>query len=258
MIFHRSITLVAFLTLMTTACGRKGALIYPDMLVPAAPVDLTAVQSGQALKIKFTLPDKDRAGHSLKMLAGVKISKRINDPEQKDICRNCTTDYQLFRTLYLDILPTDTERNAARLILLDSDVAIGKLYSYRIIPFTNDGVDGAASAVTEAIMLPPLAAPLLKIESLPTEIKLKISIQSLGTGKLLGYNLYRSTANKPLPYQPLNSQPLKGDEYIDASLERGLRYRYSARALILHESGVVIESLNSNEVEGLLSDGEYE
>jgi len=248
--------LVAGLLLMATACGKKGPLIYPDMLLPAAPVAVAAQQSGSAVKLQFSLPDKDRAGRPLKGIAGVKISRRTTDAGQKDVCRSCMSDYRLFRTLYLEHMPTDTQRFGNRLILLDGDVTAGNVYSYSIVPFTADGVDGASSSTASVRVGAPLPPPTLKIESLPTEVKLQIYSQPPRSGRLLGYNLYRWAVAAARSYQPLNREPLKGNEYIDVSLERGLQYRYSARALIVSESGDVTESAESNEVEGMLKDDE--
>lgn len=248
--------LVVGLSLMATACGKKGALIYPDMLAPAAPAAVTAQQSGSVVKLQFALPDKDRAGRPVQGVAGVKISRRSADTAQKDVCRSCMTDYRLFRTLYLDHFPADTQRFGNLLILLDSDVSAGNSYSYSIVPFTNDGVDGTSSPTADARVVTPLPAPALKIESLPTEIKLQISSQPLKSGSLLGYNLYRSPGASARSYQPLNREPLKGNEYVDSALERGVKYRYSARALIVLAPGDIAESAESDEVEGMLKDDE--
>lgn len=249
--------LVIALSLLATACGRKGPLIYPDMLVPAAPAAVTAQQSGSAVKLQFALPDKDRAGRPVKGVAGVKISKRSTEASRKEVvCRSCTTDYRLFRTLYLDLLPTDTQRFGNRLILLDSDVNAGNVYSYRIVPFTADGVDGAASAIADVRMGSPLSAPAVKIESFPTEVRLQFSWQTPISGRLLGYNLYRSSGAGSRSYQPLNKEPLQVNEYVDSALERGVKYRYVVRAVMVQESGGIAESAESQEVEGMLKDDE--
>ena len=248
--------LVIALLLLATACGRKGPLIYPDMLVPAAPAAVTAQQSGSAIKLQFALPDKDRAGRPVKGVAGIKISKRSIEAAQKEVCRSCTADYRLFRTLYLDVLPADTQRFGNRLILLDSDVSAGNVYSYSIAPFTADGVDGAASAIADVRMGPTLPAPAVKIESLPTEVKLHFSWQPQISGRLLGYNLYRSSGADSRSYQPLNKEPLQGNEYVDSALERGVKYRYTARAVLVQESGGIAESAESQEVEGMLKGDE--
>lgn len=247
--------LVVGLTLLTTACGKKGALIYPDMLIPAAPTAIVAQQSGAAVKLQFNLSDKDRAGHSLHGLAGVKISRKAADTAQKEYCRACMTDYRLFRTIYLDRLPSDTQRFGSRLIVRDGDVNPGTSYSYSVVPFTDNGVDGAASAIADVRVVPPLPAPQVKIESYPTEVKLKILSQPRLSGSLSGYNIYRSTVTGARLFLPLNNEPLKENVYVDASLERGVKYRYSARELIVLPEGVV-ESAESQEVEGMLKDDE--
>jgi predicted small lipoprotein YifL len=248
--------LLAGLLLSVTACGKKGPLIYPDMLVPAAPSAVTAQQSGSAVKLQFALPDKDRAGRPLKGVVGVKISRRVTDVGQNSVCRSCMADYTPFRTLYLDHMPVDAQRFGSRLILLDSDVAAGNLYSYAIVPFTADGVDGTTSSTASARVAAPFPGPVLKAESFPTEIKLQISTQSTGSGSMIGYNLYRRSATTARSYQPLNREPLKVGAYVDSGLERGVQYRYAAKALIVLESGDVTESAESNEVNGMLKDDE--
>lgn len=250
------LVLVVGLSLMATACGKKGALIYPDMLVPAAPAAVTALQSGSVVKLQFALPDKDRAGRPVKGVAGVKISRRAAEAARKDVCRSCMTDYRLFQTLYLDHLPANTQRFGNRLVVLDGDVGAGNTYSYSIVPFTADGVDGASSPAADVRVAAPLPAPVLKIESLPTEVRLQISSQPLISGSLLGYNLYRSSIATARSYQPLNREPLKGSEYVDGVLERGVKYRYTVRALIMLASGDIAESAESIEVEGMLKDDE--
>lgn len=248
--------LVVGLSLLASACGRKGPLIYPDMLVPAAPAAVTAQQSGSVVKLQFSLPDKDRAGRPVKDVAGVKISKRSTDASLKEVCRSCTTDYRPFRMLYLDLLPAGTQRFGNRLILRDSDVSAGNIYSYYIASFTSDGVDGAVSAIAEVHIGPPPPAPVVNIEVFPTEVKLHFTLQPQISGQLIGYNLYRTSVTGAWSYQPLNSEPLKGNEYVDSALERGVKYRYSARALIMNESGGIAESTESQEVEGMLREDE--
>jgi predicted small lipoprotein YifL len=250
--------LIVGLSLMTAACGRKGPLIYPDMLVPAAPAAVTALQSGSSVKLQLTLPDKDRGGRPLQgmAVAGVKISRRAAETGLKDVCRSCMTDYRLFQTLYLDHLPAAAQRLGSRLVVLDGDVSSGNSYSYSIVPFTADGIDGSSSPTVDVRMVPSLPAPALKAESFPTEIKLQFSIQALISGRLLGYNLYRSSGAGTRSYLPLNAEPLQGNEYVDRTLERGVKYRYSARALIMPETEDIAESAESDGVEGMLKDDE--
>ena len=246
--------LVVGLSLMATACGKKGPLIYPDMLVPAAPSAVTVLQSGAAVKMSFAIPGRDRAGRPVHDVAGVKIGRKTAEAEQKNLCRSCMTDYSAFRTIYLDRLPTNTERSGSVLLVLDGDVSEGYSYSYSLVPFTTGGVEGATATTAAVRVVPPLPAPLLKIESLPTELRLQVSSQAMTAGTLQGYNLYRWSAVQARSYLPLNREPLKGGEYVDSGLERGVLYSYSARVLFKLSSGDVVESAESKVVTGKLAD----
>lgn len=248
--------LVVSVSMLATACGRKGPLLYPDMLVPAAPAAVTAQQSGSAVKLQFTLPDKDQTGRPLQGVAGVKISRRSAEADQKEVCRSCMTDYLPFQTVYLERLPVTTQRFGNRLVVIDSDVSPGRVYSYSIKPYTADGVDGASSTAADVRVVTPLPAPVLKAESLPTEIRIQLFSPLLPIGRFIGYNLYRSSGTESRSLLPLNREPMKGSEYVDGALERGVTYRYSARAVMVLVSGDVVESAESVDVERMLKDDE--
>ena len=254
---NRRLALLIVSSMLSTACGRKGPLVYPDMLVPAAPTAVSAQQLGTAIKLQFAISDKDRTGRPVQGVAGVKINRKASIGGQVDVCRSCLTDYMLFKTLYLDHLPENTQRFGGRLVFIDSEVVSGDTYSYTIIPFTAAGVDGASSpALGVHVGAVPMAPPVLVIESFPTELRLKISVYPPIAARMLGYNLYRSTGTDSGSYLPINREPLKGDVYVDAAIERGVTYRYTARALVVRLSGDVVESDESNAVEGMLKDDE--
>lgn len=239
-----------------TACGKKGALVYPDMLIPAAPTAVSAIQSGSGVKIQFDIPTFDRAGNRLNNLAGLKISKRESDSALEKTCRTCTHDYHLFRNLYLDLLPEGVERFGNRLVVIDGNVSFGTLYTYIAVPFTKDGMDGASSPQVSVKLVQAMLPPLLKAESYPTEIKIFfVSLPSVD-GVHVGYNLYRAYQNSTFSYLPLNKEPLNLKEYVDGGLARGTTYRYVSRAVVRLPSGSIVESLVSNEVSGMLKDDE--
>lgn len=250
------IALLSGMMLAIAACGKKGALVYPDMLAPAATTAASVIQSGSVLKLQFDLPTSDRAGNRLNNLSGLRISKRERDPAPEQICRSCMDDYRLFRKLYLDILPDGAERFGNRLVVLDGDVRPGKLYSYVAVPFTKEGVDGTSSPQMSVQLAQEVLPPILHVESNPTEIRLSfVSLPPLD-GVIVGYNLYRRTQKSTYSYLAINKEPLNGKEYVDSGLARATAYLYVARTVVRLPSGAIVESLVSNEVEGMLKDDE--
>lgn len=252
----RSLLLMVTFILSLTACGKKGVLYYPDMLVPSSPTATSVSQIGNSVKLQFVLPDEDRVGRKLVDLAGVKINRRLSDSDQEQVCPSCLTDYSLFRKLYLDLLTEGAQRYGKRILVFDGDVTSGKNYSYSVVPFTKDGVDGLASPQVSVRVVRPTVPPILKAESFPTEIRISFVSPPPLVGRFLGYNIYRTTEKGIMPYLPINGEPLAGKDYTDSGLERNVKYRYIARTVVRMESGNLVESPASNVVNGMLKDDE--
>lgn len=239
-----------------TACGKKGPLLYPDMLVPAAPSDVSVQQSGSSVKLSFALPSKDLAGRNFAGLSGVTILKRDEAAGQSPGCSACTTDFFLFRKLNLDLLPPDTRRYGNLLILQDGAVQAGRAYTYRVSALTADNLEGALSAPVTVNVVPTLPPPVLQAISQPTEIQLEFTGLPPAEGAIAGYNIYRVMKGDELPLKPLNREPLTANRVADMGLERGTSYVYGVRSVVRLPSGVMVESSLSNEAEGRLKDDE--
>jgi predicted small lipoprotein YifL len=252
----RTFASILFVTLIMTACGKKGPLIYPDMLIPAPPTAVIARQTGQAMKLSFVVTQKDRGGRDLKNLGGVTIFKRTAIAGQKPGCNACTEDFALFRKLYLEPAPLErgVQRFGSMILLLDSEVKVGEEYSYIVKPFTKDSVDGQASAPVTAAMVTPPQAPHLNAVPDPIEIQLNFSSSPAVKGIFVGYNLYRAPKGEVLPYVPLNKEPITGMSFVDSGLDRTLSYVYAARTVVKMPTGVLVESELSDEVVTRLTD----
>jgi predicted small lipoprotein YifL len=245
-----------FIVLALSACGKKGPLIYPDMLLPAAPAGVSARQSGNSVKLSFVLPSKDLAGRNITGLSGTTILKRDEPSSQQPSCSSCTSDFSPFRRLNLDLLPPEIGRYGSLLVLLDGDVKAGRAYTYRISALTNDNQDGAASVAGPVDVVPPPLPPVLKVVSQPTEIQLEFAGLPSATGLIAGYDVYRTLKGEPFPLMPLNREPLTGNRFADTGLERGTSYNYGVRMIVRQPSGGRVESGLSNQVEGRLKDDE--
>jgi len=252
----RTLACLLFATIAITACGKKGPLIYPDRLVPAAPSDVSAQQFGNSIKLAFVLPSRDLAGRNFAGLSGVTITKRDEPAGQSPGCSACTTDFSLFRKLNLDLLPPDTQRYGNLLVLLDGAVQTGRAYTYRVSAVAIDNREGSLSAPVTAVMVSVPLPPVLQAVSQPTEIQLEFSGSPPGEGVIAGYNLYRALKGDSFPLQPLNREPLAGKSFTDVGLERGTAYVYGVRTVVRLPSGGRVEGGLSNVVEGRFKDDE--
>lgn len=252
----RSLPLLFVIVLLFSACGKRGPLIYPDMLVPSAPTNVSVRQVGSSMKLAFTLPGKDKAGQSLKDLTGVKILRRETISGQDAGCSSCANDFRVFKAMYVDHLDASAQRYGRIFLLLDNDVAVGWEYAYKVLAFTQGNVDGDASkpVMAELVQTPP--APVLKAFAAPTEIKLDFVGLPPYEGGFAGYNLYRSVKGESLPFLPLNKESLAVNSFTDTGLERGVTYKYAVRMVVRLPKDELVESALSNEVEAGLSDDE--
>lgn len=252
----RSLYILLVIVLLTPACGKRGALVYPDMLVPEAPAKVTARQVGPVMKLEFLLPDKDKSGLALTDLAGVKVLRRETESGQDAACSSCVNDFRVFKTMYVDHLDASVRRYGRLFMLLDSDVKLGREYAYKVMAFTKDNLDGEASKPVLATLVHAPLPPVLRAVAAPTEIKLEVVDQPPLAGSMAGYNLYRWIKGEALPFLALNKEPLVNRSYTDSGLERGVTYLYAARMVVRMPKGDLVESVLSNEVEAGLSDDE--
>lgn len=248
-----------FVLLIMPGCGKRGPLIYPDMLIPAAPTGVTARQSGRVVKLSFVVNRKDRAGRDLKepgVLGGVDVFRRASSAGREPVCKACLDGFVLLKKLYLESSPLerDVQRFGGTMLLLDGDVRTGGEYSYMVRPFTKDSVDGQPSTPVKATVVEPLPPPALTVEPDPVEIRLHFDGSYSGRGTLVGYNIYRTVKDGVLPYAPFNREPVVGNSFADIGLDRSLSYVYAVRAVVRTPDGQVVESELSNEVIARLPD----
>jgi predicted small lipoprotein YifL len=245
--------LLLTLFFILTACGKRGALIYPDMLTPAAPSDVKVSQFDTVVKLSFQLPQKNQAGKDLNDLAGVDIYKRSAISGQAAGCTSCTVDYLLFKKVYLNLPDSQIVTNGSQMILLDGDVRNGRDYSYYLISFTTGSLAGKPSLpLTIAIAEPP-SPPNLKVVAEPTEIRLFFTLP-VQQADIAGYNLYRAEKGQPLTVLHHNKELVKDSKYTDMGLKRGVSYIYAVRTVVKRANGVLAESGLSNQVEARLAE----
>ena len=234
--------------LLLTACGRKGALMPPEALVPAVVQNLKVHQAGEAFRITWRAPGKEKGGRPLRDLAGFKLSKRIIAGDGTD-CSTCEESWKLLAEVDADN-PGETGKSGATFISFDRDIPAGQTSQYRLLALSKSG--GFSAPATSPLLKShaPIPAPTLKTAVLPASIKLEFAFVPPAAAVPAGFNVYRRSDKTEESLLPLNPVPLTANVWEDMQVEFGRSYWYSVTALVKINDETV-ESLRSEE-SGLL------
>lgn len=235
-------------------CGKKGPLIYPDMLLPGPPQAVSLEQSGPFLRLSFDLPTKDRTGKVLKEeLESIVVLRKVLDERS---CSSCLDAYQ--QMLRVDPkYPAPATRQGDRISWIDQDTRPnGQRYQYRIKIVQKGGEAGSVvDTIATALHTPP-AAPVIQARSVfGGMVQIEFSATVPEGMALVGYQLYRSGGPENSSLQPLGGL-LRDRRYTDQSVQIGSTYRYAARLVIRPAKvrGANLESELSGVVEVIVKD----
>jgi len=246
----RVMLIMALAVALLAGCGKKGALIPPEALVPAAVQDLRVQQQGADFRITWQAPTREQGGRPLRDLAGFRLQRRDVAADGND-CAACPDSWQLLTMVDLG-LSGEVRKSGATFIYFDRGLPPGSVSQYKLLALSRSGGSSAAVLSPLKKRQPVVPAPAIKAELQPSSIGITFTFTPPAGAKLLGYNIYRrQTAAEPL-LLPLNSAPLPPPAWEDQQLQFGQSYRYSATALV-DLAGESVESLPSPEVELVFS-----
>lgn len=239
--------------LMLGGCGKKGPLIYPDLLAPEAPQGVQLEQQGKALQLSFSLPSRDRRGRDLTGPFVVQIQRRELPSGERSECGSCPKDYE--QMLKVDPqFPTPALKFGKRVIVLDAEVTHGKQYQYRLTAVTVEGDSSVPVETGRALVCEPPPPPRLAAKTVHGGI-LALEMQGAvpENAELVGYTIYRASGDEPLPFLPLAST-LGSSRYEDQAVQRGVTYRYAVRLVIRRWDDLLVSSELSSVVTATVSD----
>jgi len=227
--------------LALSGCGKRGALVYPDLLVPEAPQAVQLEQRGNSLQLSFNLPSRDLRGRGLQSPFIIEVQRRELKPDEAGECGSCPKDY--LAPLKIDPeFPAPARKFGKQLVLLDSDVQQGKRYQYRV---TAVGVEGEAGAAVETIRAMVCSAPPPPLVNVTIQhggvVLLEMQGQVPDNAELVGYAIYRAAGDEELPFQPL-ATTLGASRYLDQNVQPGTRYRYAVRMLVRRWDELLLSS----------------
>jgi len=240
----QQLLLLIGITLLLSACGKKGPVRPLDAAVPGSVSGAEIHQQGENLVLSWQLPKKNLDGSQLSKEPQLDLYRMVFDPT--DDCPECTDRSSLVASIDPD-LPAPARRAGQRYQYVDADLLAGKGYKYKLVPREND-LAGKAISLRRIYLRPAAAPEQLQATSQSGAILLTWLPPVLAPNEtLLGYQLYRSLGGQSLSPALLNTDPLQTTRFEDFDLNYGNSYVYRVRALV-KRGDQVLEGLASNQV----------
>lgn len=237
---------VLLLLLALSACGKKGPVRPLIKPLPAAPTGFFTHQAGNRVLLSWTIPSVNQDGSKLDDLLGFHLY-RI-EYEEGSFCPECRDPEAPLHRFDLDYLE-EVRRDGQRLSFWDTQVRPGVGYRYRLRAVTRKGFEGEGSTLQRVVRAAPPAPEGLSGQPGDRKVQLRWRTpEELAAGDvLLGFNVYRSTGDVPLPEKAHNITLILAPEFDDYGLDNNTPYRYAVRSVV-RSGGEVVESEASAEV----------
>jgi len=224
--------------LLSTGCGKKGPLIYPDMLIAQPPNNLVLMQRGPALLISFDLPDKDLSGRKLDDLESLIIARRVYRGSDSVSGQDPFIDLHRINL----VGPSAIDRQGNQISWVDFDTRKGERYQYQLKTIQKGEISGKAVSSAIVALLTPPSPPVLKVHSIfGGAIRIDLSGTSQADTSFVSYLLYRSEGGSGQP-RLLAVLPSGSSSYEDQAVQRATVYHYVARMSVKRPDGIVAES----------------
>lgn len=227
-------------------CGKKGPLIYPDLLLPEAPVAMRTEQFGNSLKVSMDLPGRNKVGKKVAKLGAVKLERRESALSEQD-CRACPAEFMLIKSVDLEY-PAPAELSGTRLAVVDTDLSKDKQYHYRAYAVLKDGGNGQPSAPVAGRLYPAPARPVIKGSSQVGSIRLLMDLQTYD-GEFAELQIFKSLKGEPESAVPTFKLSSAVQEFEDSAVLPGKRYQYAVRVVFRKPDNVLVYSELSEIVE---------
>jgi len=214
------------------ACGKKGAPRPPEPRGPLPPKTVVARQVGERAVVEFTVPrprgGKESQQPALAELVRVEFPPGATPPKDAAVFR--------LRGAVVASHEGNPLQPDHRLEIEDTTVAalkdrgVGWTLRYGVRVRDRRGRPSPLVVSTDLVAVAPRAAPG-RLAAEATADGVRLEWQAPTDAPSSTYNVYRATGDAPFPEQPLQTEPLTGTEYLDASVTPGTSYRYVVRTI---------------------------
>jgi hypothetical protein len=223
-------TIIISSLLMLTACGVKGDLQPKGKPEPQPATNLNVRQQGDSVLLNWDKPTRNQDGSELTDLAGFRIGLYSYAPE--NYCPECK-DQNILATV--DVETPHPARVFGRTYYFRSTaIRTGRGFRYQIVPYTESGKNAPPAGVRLTVNPAPAAPVKIRAEALDRGVKLYWTLpgETQTVGEVLGVNIYRGDSGEGLAPEPINLQPVKGNNYDDFGLANDTTYQYGIRSVV--------------------------
>ena len=244
---------------LAPTCGKRRPPLPPIERVPQRTEALSGVQRGNRIILIWPAPVRNANEGSVQSIRRVDVYRVAEKP---DAPLPMTEDQFSDRAYLIGSVPYDEiKKGGSVLTYVDTLELAGEPTRLRYaIRYVNSA--GQRAAFSNFFLMEPAA----KISEPPTVIKTgnemsetantvfweppRKNIDGSVPVNLLGYNVYRTDAEKPeAEPKPLNQTPITATQYADKKFKFGDKYIYFVRAISLGTEAKPVESVNSNPIE---------
>lgn len=251
------VTIAIAISLFAIGCGKRRPPLPPVENVPGRTEELTGVQQANQITLSFPAPRRNAPDGSVQSIRRIDVYRLAESPNaplpltEEDFANRST----LIGSVTYDAILKANDR----ITYVDKLELAGQPSRLRYaIRFVNDS--GQRAAFSNFFLIEPstqVANPPQLIAAKTTEKAVQLSWQA-PTGNidgstpanLLGYNIYRTSAKPPTKVETvrLNTTPVPGGNYSDATFKFGENYSYTVRPVSLGSGGNPVEGLDSNAI----------
>jgi hypothetical protein len=219
LLVSRSIYVISVLLFLAlVSCGKKAPPMPKLAPMPETVGDFRGEAKDGVLFLSFLAPAGAGGVAGTQGWVGFKILKS---------CTGCGGSLEPWREIHLADKSGYTIYKG-RIYFYDDDLTPGLDYTYRVIPFTGTGIEGAASNMyTIKWQLTPKPPKDVVAKEGDASVELSWTRE-----EGIFYNVYRFNDNV-YPLEPVNPTLLATSVFTDHALQNGKRYRYEVRSVRL-------------------------
>ncbi len=194
------------------------------------------------IRLRWDVPTTNQDGSRLTDLAGFRVDRYTYPAGQ--YCPECK-DRETVATITAD-RPSPATLNDGFFYLRLPHPGADRGVRYRVYPLAADGTSGPFVASRRLIGPAPAAPVGIKATPLDRGVNLLWSLPATvqDRGVLLGVNIYRGKSDSGLDPEPVNAQPVKGNNFDDFGLQNDRTYYYGLRTVIRWKSAIIESALS--------------